>query len=185
VVAAEVRTLASRTATSTDEISALIEDFSSKVTNSVTSMAGLVGQVNTIQAQSQTTIESFKEINQEVENTASSNEQVLDYNSRQTYQVEQLSVQFQELFTELQSNANKADSTSLVAESLYQNAEYLRKSVSNYTVRSQTSLHSGAELRVEPRLKSTISAKLRLQCAREINALIDDISRSGCKIITK
>lgn len=185
VVADEVRTLASRTSSSTDEITALIENFSAKVSNSVSSMAGLVSQVNTIQGHSQATIESFEEMNQEVANTARSNQQVLDYNSQQTQQVEQLSAQFQELFTALKHNANKADSTSLVAESLYKNAESLRQNVSGYTVRSVTPAHGGSEQRQEPRVKSTISAKIRLESGREINALIQDVSTSGCKIVTK
>ncbi len=186
VVADEVRTLASRTAVSTDEISALIEDFSSKVSNSVGSMSELVLQVNKIQGQSQATIESFEEMNNEVANTARSNEKILDYNAQQTHQVEHLSVQFQDLFKELKNNANKADSTSLVAESLYENAEHLRKNVSKYSVRSDIGTHSGSsELRLQPRVKSTISAKLRLQSGHEINALIDKVSTGGCRIITK
>lgn len=187
VVADEVRTLASRTSSSTDEITALIENFSSKVSNSVSSMAGLVSQVNTIQGHSQATIESFEEMNQEVENTASSNQQVLNYNARQTEQVEQLSIQFQELFTALKNNANKADSTSLIAESLYKNAEDLRQSVSDYTVRNMTAttMHNSEEQRSQPRVKSSISAKIRLESGREINALIEDVSTSGCKIVTK
>lgn len=185
VVADEVRTLASRTSSSTDEITTLIENFSAKVSNSVISMTGLVEQVNTIQGHSQATIESFEEMNHEVANTARSNEQVLDYNAQQTQQVEQLSAQFQELFTELKNNASKADSTSLVAESLYRNAEDLRQSVSDYTVGTDDTDHDGAELRMQPRVKSTISAKVRLESGREINALIADVSTSGCKIITK
>jgi methyl-accepting chemotaxis protein len=185
VVADEVRTLASRTAVSTDEISSLIEDFSTKVSNSVDSMSELVLQVNTIQGQSQVTIESFEEMNLEVANTARSNEQILDYNAQQTHQVEQLSVQFQDLFKEFKNNANKADSTSLVAESLYENAEYLRENVSHFKVRSGISSHRVSELRKQPRVKSTISATLRLQSGHQINALIDNLSTEGCRLISK
>ena len=134
VVADEVRTLASRTSTSTDEITTLIENFSTKVDSSVTSMAGLVTQVNKIQGNSLDTIKSFEEMSQNVADTATSNQQVLQYNAQQSEQVEQLSEQFGDLFKALKSSSSKADSTSLIAESLYSNAENMIQSVSGYTV---------------------------------------------------
>jgi len=134
VVADEVRTLASRVSGSTDEIKALIENFSSKVNNSVSSMAELVSQVNNIQDSSQVTIKSFEDMSQDVADTAVNNQQVLQYNEQQTEQVTQLSEQFLELFTALESSASKADSTSLIAESLYNNAESMNQAVSGYKV---------------------------------------------------
>lgn len=134
VVADEVRTLASRTSTSTDEITTLIENFSTKVDSSVTSMAGLVTQVNKIQGNSLDTIKSFEEMSQNVADTATSNQQVLQYNAQQSEQVEQLSEQFGDLFKALKSSSSKADSTSLIAESLYSDAENMIQSVSGYTV---------------------------------------------------
>jgi methyl-accepting chemotaxis protein len=147
VVADEVRTLASRTSTSTDEITTLIENFSTKVNNSVTSMAALVAQVNKIQGNSLDTIKSFEEMSQNVADTAGSNQQVLQYNEQQTGQVTQLSEQFEDLFKALESSSNKADSTSLIAESLYNIAENMIQSVSGYRVSEidKRSTHEGEE----------------------------------------
>lgn len=187
VVADEVRTLASRTSSSTDEITQLIEGFSQRVNESVESMSVLVSQVNTIQGHSQETIVSFEAMNQDVINTAASNQQILDYNSQQSIQVEQLSIQFQDLFTALKTNANKADSTSLVAESLYKAAESLRQVVSNYKVRNMTSgsvMNEGDERREQTRFRSNICAKV-FAGTKELNAMVEDISIGGCKIILK
>lgn len=134
VVADEVRTLASRTSTSTDEITALIENFSIKVDDSVTSMAGLVTQVNKIQGNSLATIKSFEEMSQNVADTAGNNQQVLQYNEQQTAQVTRLAEQFDDLFKVLKSSSSKADATSLIAESLYNSAENMIQNVSGYQV---------------------------------------------------
>lgn len=188
VVADEVRTLASRTSTSTDEITQLIDSFSVKVNDSVQSMAGLVSQVDVIQGHSQATIDRFEEMNQEVTNTAQSNQRVLDYNSQQTEQIESLAVQFNVLFSALKHNSNKADSTTLVAESLYKTAEELRQNVAGYTVSSSangSTIPDEQERREQVRVKSNISAKLYLQSGEEVNAMIEDISMGGCKVIVK
>lgn len=187
VVADEVRTLASRTSSSTDEITTLIESFSSKVDNSVSSMAGLVSQVNKIQGNSLATIKSFEEMSQNVADTAGSNQQVLQYNEKQTGQVTQLSVQFQELFMALTNSASKADSTSLIAESLYSNAESMIQTVSGYTVNQIAAqlTHGGQEQRQQPRIKSNVSAAIRLTSGLNVNVLIEDVSLTGCKIIAK
>ncbi len=188
VVADEVRTLASRTSTSTDEITQLINSFSTKVNNSVESMEGLVSQVDVIQEHSQATIDRFEEMNQEVANTAQSNQRVLNYNGEQAEQVENLAVQFNTLFSALKHNANKADSTTLVAESLYKTAEELRQNVAGYTVGSCASgreIPDREERREQKRVKSNIIVRLHLQTGREVNAMIEDISLGGCKLIVK
>ena len=187
VVADEVRTLASRTSSSTDEITTLIESFRSKVAGSVSSMAGLVLQVNKIQSDSQNAIKGFEEMSQDVADTAGSNQQILEYNEQQTGQVTQLSEQFQTLFTALNSSASKADSSSLIAESLYRNAENMLKNVSGYTVdvASTQSTHKGQEQRQQPRTKSNVSAVIQLASGVIFNVLIEDVSTTGCKIITK
>ena len=187
VVADEVRTLASRTSSSTDEITTLIESFRSKVGGSVDSMEGLVSQVNKIQGHSQNAIKGFEEMSQDVAETAGSNQQILEYNEQQTGQVTQLSEQFHELFTALNNSASKADSTSLIAESLYRNAESMLQSVSGYTVgaASTQSTHKGQEQRRHPRTKSNVSAIIHLASGVNFNVLIEDVSTTGCKIITK
>jgi methyl-accepting chemotaxis protein len=187
VVADEVRTLASRTSSSTDEITTLIESFSSKVGNSVSSMAGLVSQVHKIQGNSLATIKSFEEMSQDVANTAGSNQQVLQYNEQQTGQVTELSEQFQVLFTALEGSSIKADSTSLIAESLYSSAENMIHSVSAYKVGQidTRSNHDGQELRQQPRAKSNVAAVIHTASGVNINVLIEDVSLTGCKVIAK
>ena len=187
-MADEVRTLASRTSSSTDEITQLIEGFSRQVNDSVGSMETLVTQVNGIQNNSQETIVGFEEMNQEVLNTAQSNRQVLEYNSQQTKKVAELSNQFNELFSALKGNATKADSTSLVAENLYNTAEELRKNVSGYTVSEVNTTQeapAGEEKRKETRVRSNISAKIFLDSGDLLNSMVEDISLGGCKIILK
>jgi hypothetical protein len=72
---------------------------------------------------------------------------VLQYNEQQTGQVTQLSEQFEDLFKALKSSSNKADSTSLIAESLYNIAENMIQSVSGYRVSEidKRSTHEGEE----------------------------------------
>jgi hypothetical protein len=143
--------------------------------------------VNKIQGHSQDTITSFEQMSQDVADTAGSNQQVLQYNEQQTGQVTQLSQQFQELFSALENSANKADSTSLIAESVYNNADSLLQSVRGYTVSKVAvqSMRDGQEKRLQPRTKSNVNAVLSLASGLKINVLIEDMSVTGCKVISK
>jgi hypothetical protein len=150
-------------------------------------MAGLVSQVHKIQGNSLATIKSFEEMSQDVANTAGSNQQVLQYNEQQTGQVTELSEQFQVLFTALEGSSIKADSTSLIAESLYSSAENMIHSVSAYKVGQidTRSNHDGQELRQQPRAKSNVAAVIHTASGVNINVLIEDVSLTGCKVIAK
>jgi methyl-accepting chemotaxis protein len=187
VVADEVRTLAARTSTSTDEITELIDTFSTQVGNSVESMSSLVGQVNTIQESSQATISGFEEMNQEVKLTANNNDKVLQQNHQQSVHINELSSGIDDLFSVLKSNANCADSTTLVSEDLYKTAEDLRERLSGYTVGNLASYAEtmGNEQRKKPRVKSNIVAKLFSGEQEVLNTMIEDVSLSGCRLVTK
>jgi len=187
VVADEVRTLAARTSTSTDEITELIDTFSTKVGNSVESMSSLVEQVNTIQASSQYTISRFEEMSQDVQLTADNNEKVLQKNDHQSVRINELSSGITGLFEVLKSNASCADSTSLVSEDLYKTAEDLRQRLSGYTVRdlSKFSASVGNEQRKKPRVKSNVVAKLFCGGQEMLNTMIEDVSLSGCRLVLK
>jgi methyl-accepting chemotaxis protein len=187
VVADEVRTLAARTSTSTDEITELIDTFSTKVGNSVESMSSLVEQVNTIQESSQATISGFEEMNQEVRLTANNNDKVLQQNHQQSVHIDELSSGIDDLFSVLKSNANCADSTMLVSESLYKTAEDLRDRLGGYTVRDLASYAetTGNEQRRKPRVKSNVIAKLFSGGQEVLNTMIEDVSLSGCRLVTK
>lgn len=58
-------------------------------------------------------------MSKDVADTAVNNQRIFQYNEQQTGQNTQLSEQFLELFTALEISVSKADSTSLIAESLY------------------------------------------------------------------
>ncbi|MFT6101741.1 MAG: methyl-accepting chemotaxis protein [Granulosicoccus sp.] len=187
VVADEVRTLAARTSTSTGEITELIDTFSSKVADSVGSMSSLVDQVNTIQKGSQETIDNFEEMNQDVVLTAANNEQVLQQNQLQTARIDELSAEIVDLFSVLKNNASSADSTTLVSEDLYNTAETIRKKLDGYTVRN-LSRHSevkGNEQRSKPRVRSNVVAKIFYGGEKLMNTMVEDVSLSGCRLVTK
>jgi methyl-accepting chemotaxis protein len=187
VVADEVRTLAARTSTSTGEITELIDTFSTKVADSVGSMSSLVDQVNTIQKGSQETIDNFEEMNQDVVLTAANNEQVLQQNQLQTARIDDLSAEIIDLFSVLKNNASSADSTTLVSEDLYNTADTIRKKLDGYTVRSASSHNEvkGNEQRNKPRVKSNVVAKIFSGGQEMMNTMIEDVSLSGCRLVTK
>lgn len=187
VVADEVRTLAARTSTSTGEITELIDTFSTKVGDSVGAMSSLVEQVNTIQESSQETISNFEKVNEDVELTASNNVQVLQQNQLQTDRINELSAGLQDLFTFLKSNADSADSTTLVSEDLYKTADALGEKLSDYTVRPAPSHNevTGNEQRNKPRVRSNVVAKLFAGGEEVKNSMIEDVSLSGCRLVTK
>ncbi|MGS2718124.1 methyl-accepting chemotaxis protein [Eionea flava] len=187
VVADEVRTLAARTSTSTGEITELIDTFSTKVGASVGAMSSLVEQVNTIQESSQATISNFEKVNEDVELTANNNAQVLQQNQLQTNRINELSSGIEDLFLVLKNNASSADSTTLVSEDLYKTADTLGEQLSDYTVRPTPS-HSevmGNEQRNKPRVRSNVVAKLFAGGEEVQNSMIEDVSLSGCRLVTK
>lgn len=187
VVADEVRTLAARTSTSTGEITELIDTFSTKVGDSAGAMSSLVDQVNTIQASSQETISNFEKVNEDVELTANNNEQVLQKNQLQTTRINDLSTEIGALFSVLKSNANSADATTLVSEDLYKTADSLGEQLSHYTVRAASSSNVllGNEQRNKPRVRSNVVAKLFSGGEEVHNSMIEDVSLSGCRLVTK
>jgi len=187
VVADEVRTLAARTSTSTGEITELIDTFSTKVANSVGAMSSLVEQVSTIQAGSQETINNFEEMNQDVVLTAANNAQVLQQNKLQTDRINDLSTEIVDLFSVLKNNASSADSTTLVSENLYNTADIIRKKLDGYVVREK-SVHAeviGSEQRNKPRVRSNVVAKIFSGGQEVMNTIVEDLSLSGCRLVTK
>ncbi len=186
VVADEVRTLAARTSTSTDEITTLIRNLSENMGESVNAMDVLVEQVNRIQKHSQVTIETFQGMQSEISNTAQANQKILEHNQSQSGRVDMLSSQFTDLFNALKTNAMKADSTTLFAENLYRSAEQLRSNVSGYIVSAKKQeVPEEHEHRLQPRVNSNVSATIVSSTGAGLNAMIENISMGGCKVMTK
>lgn len=182
VVADEVRNLASRTASSTTEITNLISTLTTSVDNSVESMNLVTEQVNHSQQQSQQTLSAFEKMTDGINSNSQSFAQISDLNSLQLQQLASLQEELNQLFDVLTISAEKADSTSLVASDLHVISDKLEQLLDGFETDSiDFAERDNSEKREYPRINNQIKAIL--SCGdQEIEGLSQDISMSGLHI---
>jgi methyl-accepting chemotaxis protein len=90
VVASEIKELARQTATSTTEITDLINGLTSRVDSSVGSMQLMVDKVHHSQQQSQKTVSAFEAMTDDVARTIEATDAIDEYNQQQASQLEHL-----------------------------------------------------------------------------------------------
>ncbi len=119
VVADEVRSLASRTADSTTEITSLIGELTSQVDSSVASMENVTEQVHLSQKKSQDTLTSFDTMKSGINQNSDYSNDISTLNQEQSSQLNSLENELSHLFDILTVSSEKACSTSLVANDLH------------------------------------------------------------------
>ncbi len=182
VVADEVRNLAARTSSSSRDISNLITQLMEKVETSVNSMHQVVEAVHHSQQTSEQTVASFTSMSEAIDKTTQNMGEISQYNQEQEQNLEYLDHKLKGLLGVLEESSNKARTTSMVANDLYEISEQLDGQLSGFTTEQNKSLPmSSDEQRRTPRADNKIRVKLTQQ-HRNGEGLTSDISMEGIKI---
>jgi len=184
VVADEVRSLANRTKTSTEEITTIIECLYSNVTQVCTTMDSIVTSVGDTQADAKeigTFIESMAE---EVSKTAASNKDISNVSNEQISKLSVLQTSLERLFEINKENHTKVETTAGIADDIYYVTGKLQNVLSEFVFEKSAfkeSTHKGSELRQAPR----VDYRLRVQVSHESNTLggtCIDFSATGMRL---
>lgn len=182
VVADEVRKLASRTSSSSNEISELIGQLMEKVENSVISMQSVVAAVHRSQEKSEQTVASFTSMSEGINETTQRADIIANFSHEQTKNLNYLDNKLKYLFDVLQASSNKARTTALVASDLFQISERLDSQLKGFeTEQSHLILASENEQRRSPRAENKIRVTIE-QDTTSCDGLTHDISIEGLKI---
>lgn len=182
VVADEVRNLAGRTSSSSKEISDLIAQLMDKVESSVDSMNTVVSAVHQSQQTSEKTVEAFTSMSDGIDKTTESTETIHRFNHQQTEKLTYLNEKLDVLFSVLKESTDKATTTSMVANDLYQISEQLDKQLSGFDTHQSDSISkSETDKRRTPRAENKLRASI-FQGHITTDGLTSDLSMEGLKI---
>ncbi|MCP4996244.1 MAG: HAMP domain-containing protein [Gammaproteobacteria bacterium] len=182
VVAEEVRNLAGRTAKSTTQITELIQRLTNQVEESVSSMQQVVEKVHNSQEKSEQTVSVFEAMTDGINRTTSNTEQIAQYNQQQMGQLGELHERLNQLVTVLAVSAEKASSTSLVANDLHTISEHLNELLRRFeTDGVESESRDSEEKRIYPRINNQLKVTL-IQGDVTAQGVTQDISMTGLYI---
>lgn len=182
VVADEVRSLASRTADSTTQITNLIDELTNEVENSVASMNNVTGQVHQSQQKSQQTLAAFDSMQDGILRNSHNSTEIAQLNQQQSEYLSSLQIELNRLFEILELSSEKANSTSLVATDLHKVSEQLDKLLGRFETDSvSAATRNDNEKRQYPRINNQLKVILE-QAGQEVEGLTQDLSMAGLQI---
>ncbi|MCP3668281.1 MAG: HAMP domain-containing protein [Gammaproteobacteria bacterium] len=182
VVAEEVRNLAGRTAKSTTQITELIQRLTNQVEESVSSMQQVVEKVHNSQEKSEQTVSAFEAMTDGINRTTSNTEHIAQYNQQQMGQLSELHERLNQLVTVLAVSAEKASSTSLVANDLHTISEHLNELLRRFeTDGVESESRDSEEKRIYPRINNQLKVTL-IQGDVTAQGVTQDISMTGLYI---
>ena len=185
VVANEIKELAKQTAESTDEITELINLLTNRVSGSVTSMRQVVEEVNNSQQMSKQTVGAFQTMRDGIDETNTGTGKIAELNNQQVEQLERLQEKLGELFTILEENAKKSESTALVAEDMYEVSDQLNSTLARFAIDPLEYVpRKKDDKRAHPRIRNRLQVDVTVddEC---IKAVTNDISLRGLNIKCK
>lgn len=184
VVADEVRTLASRTGSSTNEISALIGKLTDGVNNAVASMQSVADKVTQSRDKSNLTEESIEAVRQLIAQVSQSQQQIDEQARTQIDQLSQLKNRQMELYETLDESRQKSHASSLIAEQLAAISKDINTSLSQFDLgkEKRSIARTSEDKRHHPRLKAGLHYELR-QNQVHFEGVTEDVSLGGAKLL--
>ena len=182
VVANEIKELAKQTADSTDEITSLINHLTGRISGSVVAMRQVVEEVNNSQERSKETVQAFQTMREGIDQTTEGTDQIEALNRRQAEQLELLRTKLDRLFGVLEESLRKSESTTLVAEDMYDSSEELNSTLEKFTLDSLTELRrQQGDQRTHPRIRNHLQVDVMFR-GETIQAMTNDLSLRGMSL---
>ncbi|WP_194945072.1 methyl-accepting chemotaxis protein [Shewanella sp. TC10] len=184
VVADEVRSLAARTGSSTDEIAKLITQLTEGVQQVVNSMGEVTKKVEQSRETSKQTEKGILEVTEKIQLVAQAQQSIDEQVDNQNLQLDILKGTQEELQTIIEESHNKSETSSLVAEqlSIVSNnvTDLLQRFSLEASLKSKTK--PASEKRNFPRLLTGLHFSLS-QGNQQAQGLTKDISMGGVKLV--
>jgi methyl-accepting chemotaxis protein len=182
VVADEVRDLASRTTESTAKITEIINQVNDQVGQVSDSMEAVVDRVNGSQERAREAGTIITRIAGDISNAANSSQQIAEVSGSQLGQLQQLQNGLGELYSSVQENAAKIQSTANIGDDLYQVTESLRSILGQFTYEKTVVETRGKnEQRATPRLTHQLRVQF-MQGEKHYEGICSDLSMTGMKL---
>lgn len=185
VVADEVRTLAARTGSSTDEISKLIGELTDGVNNAVKSMQSVAEKVSLTRDKSHQTEESIDAVRQLIISVTDSQQQITAQAEVQHQELTELKQRQTDLYGTLDESRQKSHASAIIAEQLAEISKGINDNLEQFELDNQRASETKSNLdkRMHPRLKTGLHYYLQ-QGSIKHQGLTEDVSMGGLKIIT-
>ncbi len=184
VVADEVRSLASRTTSSTEQISTIIEQLTAQVNSISSTMENMVTSVSRTQDNATEMGELIDVMSHDLSNTAASN---MDITQMTTEQVDRLSVlqqSLRNLFETNRENHTKVETTAGIADDISHVSSRLQDILAEFSFSRSTEIQTnfpGAEKRNAPRAEYRMRI-MADQGGEQLGGSCLDFSMSGMKL---
>ncbi|CAG8999560.1 MAG: hypothetical protein CENE_01539 [Candidatus Celerinatantimonas neptuna] len=185
VVADEVRTLAARTGTSTNEIGKLIGELTDGVNNAVQSMKNVAEKVTLSREKSNHTEASIDAVRQLIIKVTESQEQISEQATIQHDQLNELRQRQTQLYETLDDSRQKSHASSIIADKLSEISQSINHNLERFElgVIKRDIGKASLEKRQHPRMKTGIHCELS-QGQMRLEGLTEDLSLGGTQIIT-
>lgn len=184
VVADEVRSLASRTTTSTNEIGLIFDELSSHVNQVTETMQSVVTKVESTRTQAREIGNVIEKMANEVSSTAARNMEIANVSNQQISKLEVLQQSLNKLFSISKENHIKVENTAGIADDLYHITGKLQEILSEFTFdkeKEQNSLDPGKEKRNAPRAEYRLRVEVSQNELKLAGSCID-FSMTGMKL---
>ncbi|MGY5452344.1 methyl-accepting chemotaxis protein [Agarivorans sp. MS3-6] len=184
VVADEVRSLAARTGSSTDEIAKLITQLTEGVQQVVNSMGEVTSKVELSRETSQQTEQGIVEVTEKIQLVAQAQQSIDEQVEHQNQQLDILKETQRELQTIIEESHNKSETSALVAGQLARVSsnvtDLLQRFSLDATLKAETRQNN--EKRSHPRVDTGLHFTLN-QGTKRAQGLTQDISMGGVKVV--
>lgn len=179
VVADEVRKLANRTSTATNEIATIVESLTAQVDKTRSTMGRVVASVNGGQQRAGDSAETIRQMVIEVQAAGCANIEISEGTRHQTDQLDDLNQRLQSLFQTLRDSESKVGVTSTISEDLHRTVLNVEELLSYFNFDHAPVVEQRLnDKRRAPRAHNSLLVYVE-ENGRRIEAVAEDFSLTG------
>ncbi len=182
VVADEVRNLAQSTTNSVGEISGIIEQVTTQVSQVTATMNAVVEQVHENSNVAGETNDVIRTMAQEVSNTSAGNQKIATASEEQLDKLQVLQSTLEKLFETLNESSSKVETTATIGDDLFSVTERLNSLMAGFTFERNTVIEPDQDTQRQfPRATNSLLVKV-LQNGTMVEGITRDISMGGMQL---